>query len=170
MLVNSDYKDMQAAQKEFQSALNTLGPQRYNRVNPLVLNIEIWSTIANVVNEHKKKAKQASMTLDLPKIVGRPETCPDVEWTKRVIPNFPKLEIPRGFIGASIIQYSLGEDGIPYDVKIAAQLPVSQFGQIVAKAVTKWRAKPLTGVAVACREYRQELIKTVIPPAKKRLK
>lgn len=170
ILVYSNYNEMQAAQKEFQAGLNTLGPQRYDRINPLVLNIEIWSTIANVVNEHKKGEKQTSMTLDFPKIVGRPEACPKVEWINQAIPNFPRLKIPRGFVGASVIQYSLGEDGIPYDVKIAAQLPVSQFGQIVAMAVTKWRAKPLTGVPTACRENRNDLIKIVIPPMKKRLK
>jgi len=78
--------------------------------------------------------------------------CPDIVWLKREHPKYPpELEKQRHF-GDAIIEYSVDEDGMPFNVRVAYEVPAPMFGKYAAAVVPSWRAKPLHGVPAKCRE------------------
>jgi hypothetical protein len=74
-----------------------------------------------------------------------------VDWDARKSPNFPRVPLVKGFIGAVLVTYSFGDDNAVHDAKILAEVPNDVFGQAAIAAVAKWKLSAPVTDAPACR-------------------
>ena len=161
------YKKPEPVLDELQDVFKLMGPQPYDHINQQVLNAMTWFYAARILHRtidsmqvvgvytgHIKKKYHESRKRNYhwPEITGRAKDCSPIEWVKQEAPKYPSDMAKQGYVGAVLVGYSLGEDGIPYDIRVLAQVPDTTFGNVSAQSVRKWRAKPLPGVPLSCRE------------------
>lgn len=153
VLIQSDFKEIREAEEDLQAIFDALGPQRYDRPNKLFLAAWAWGQAAKAMQYSRHTSKGRILDTSLPPETGRPETCQPINWIKKEKPKYPPKMLKKGYVGAAIVQYSLGQDGVPKEVNLVAEVPMTKFGNYAADAVREWRATPMPGVPSACRDY-----------------
>ncbi len=155
MLIQSDFKGTDEAQEELQAIFDALGPQPYDRPNQLILTARAWTLAANAMQRSRNTITKKLIDVTIPPATGRPENCPKMEWIHRTAPEYPQNLAQKGYVGAALVQFTIGEDGIPKDIEVAAEVPMPMFGKYAEEVVPTWRAEPMSGVPAECREFIQ---------------
>lgn len=76
--------------------------------------------------------------------------CGEVEWAEQDAPRYPGRALRRGYIGAILIGYRLGEDLRVHDARVLAEVPKEAFSDVALDAVKAWRASALPAGDPAC--------------------
>ncbi len=153
ILIQSDFREIEEAKKELQTIIDLTEPAREGPLNPVVSYAIAWGMAAQSMQNSRGVSKKKLINIDTSILNSRPENCPNVKWISRKEPEYPKNLAKKGYNGAALIQFTLGEDGIPTDVKVAAEVPMPMFGKFAAQVVPSWRAEPLPGVPLKCRNF-----------------
>jgi outer membrane biosynthesis protein TonB len=93
----------------------------------------------NALLASRNKRHTKSIELVFPDRGSDQAACPDLEWLSRKPPVYGRKSQDKGYVGAAVIKYSIDENGIPYDIRIKAEVPNKRFGQKSVDTVRKWR-------------------------------
>ncbi|GJL95278.1 MAG: hypothetical protein DHS20C05_16830 [Hyphococcus sp.] len=75
----------------------------------------------------------------------------NIEWVSRARPNYPYRASLRGYIGAVLIGFNLGDDTSAHDARILAEVPTNEFGAVSLEAVKEWRLEQPALAIPVCR-------------------
>ena len=81
---------------------------------------------------------------------NRPDDC-GIEWETRIPPRYPNTPLYRGYIGAVMVVYDLGDDLVVHNPRILAEVPADAFSKAVRKSIRSWRLKAPSVDHPACR-------------------
>ncbi len=90
-----------------------------------------------------------------------PDDC-GVEWEKRIPPKYPNTPLYRGYIGAVMVVYDLGDDLVVHNPRILAEVPANAFSKKVRNNIRSWRLKAPSVDHPACRTNRMAQFSFVI--------
>lgn len=150
--------DVQAAHNEFSRARRLFGPQEdIDTFDPLLAKIMAWNTAA--WSALGAMGKEDFPDHDDPDEAGAepaPPTfryqadpaieCGTVAWARRDAPNYPATPLRKGYIGAVLVGFRIGDDLAVHDARVLAEVPNATFGEAALRAVRQWRvAAPATG-------------------------
>ena len=92
----------------------------------------------------------------------RPDNC-NVEWESRPKPRYPSVAAGRGYIGAVMVVYDLGDDLAVHNPRVLSEVPVKTFSRDVLKNMKTWKLKSPPVDHPACRQLRTTQFTFVIP-------
>jgi tetratricopeptide (TPR) repeat protein len=84
---------------------------------------------------------------------NHPDKCGD-EWETRLPPKYPRSQLSRGYIGAVIVVYDLGDDLVVHNPRVLAEVPSDTFSEAVLKSIPAWRLKAPSVDHPGCRKNR----------------
>ncbi len=79
-----------------------------------------------------------------------PDDC-GIEWETRIPPKYPTAAGRRGYIGAVMVVYDLGDDLVVHNPRILAEVPAFAFSKKVRNNMHTWRLKAPSVDHPACR-------------------
>ncbi|MEM9168680.1 MAG: energy transducer TonB [Pseudomonadota bacterium] len=83
-----------------------------------------------------------------------------VVWLARKAPPYPQGDANRGTVGAVVVGYHIGEQGLAEGVRVLSEVPEkSKFSEFALKAVETWRADTASLANPQCRRNRLVVFK-----------
>lgn len=157
-----EVEDLQAAHNEFVRALALFEPQQdLDSFDPLFAQILAWDHATGSAlqamgrddypDHEEDPAKEDAEDRHIFAHWADPSiTCGDIEWTARDAPRYPMSALRRGYIGAVLIGFRLGEDLRVHDARVLAEVPQEEFGEEALRSMEDWRASALPAGDPAC--------------------
>lgn len=144
-------EDAITARENFENGRLLFPPQKnFETFDPAFAKLAGWSAAANAViltKGGKDAAPSKSRAHDAPLFApapGQPLDCL-IKWKDKTAPKYPPGAIQKGYIGAVIVVFDLGDDDAVHNPRILAEVPSDTFSDAVLKAMQSWRlaAPPL---------------------------
>jgi hypothetical protein len=76
----------------------------------------------------------------------------EVDWVKKTAPDYPKTGLRKGYIGAVIVGFRLGDDMAVHDERVLAEVPTAEFGAAALKSMKAWRLAHPPSNLLGCRD------------------
>ena len=90
------------------------------------------------------------------------QMCPAIDWASRAAPKYPSDALRKGYVGAVMIGFHIGDDLRVEGARILAEVPAARFGDAVLEAVAGWQAASMENAPPGCRRNRVTRIRFVI--------
>jgi hypothetical protein len=157
-----EIEDIEAAHNKFISGRQLFSAQRdIESFDDLFAELLAWDAAADAAVHsidldhypgHKGKS-EAEFHGEIPLMLesgAELENC-GVEWKKRPRPRYPNSASYRGYIGAVLIAYDLGDDLKVHNPRIIAEVPKDEFSDNTLRAIRNWELAAPPKDDIACR-------------------
>lgn len=131
----------------YQGAIALFPPQKsIDEFDELFAQALAWEAAAKSVYLSLGYSEKAYPSLDRqrPIIVGRSEeqreSCA-IEWAERKPPEYPRSALYRGYVGAVLIGYNLGDGLEIKDARILGEVPAGKFSDATLESAAEWTLK-----------------------------
>ncbi|HXI86286.1 MAG TPA: energy transducer TonB [Parvularculaceae bacterium] len=153
--------DVEAAHNEFLRAIALFPPQKdLDSFDPTFAQALAWNTTAlaalkDLGGRDFDHANDSPCKEDDCKSFVNEKTLKEcgLEWDQYHPPDYPRKPQQKGYIGAAILGYHLGDDLAVHDARILAEVPQNMFGGAVLAAAKQWTLKAPPPDKLECRQF-----------------
>ena len=153
--------DVIAAHEDFSRAVRLFPPQKdFESFDPVLAQAHGWfaaadAAIGSMGEDHKETVPRGKgPTPPMFEQSPAPSAGCGSQWDERLPPKYPSAANRRGYIGAVIAVYDLGDDLSVHNPRILVEVPVETFSKTVLKSMEKWTLKTPPADHPACRDNR----------------
>jgi tetratricopeptide (TPR) repeat protein len=164
-------EDVLASRNLFRRIFQLYPPQKNFETFDVVLAKAIaWDAAANAAllsrrKKPKDQSEQGAVEAEPHFIFESAQNLPDdcgIEWDRQIPPTYPDTPLYRGYIGAVMVVYDLGDDLVVHNPRILSSVPTYAFTKEALKSLNSWKLKAPSVDHPACRTNRMTQFTFVI--------
>lgn len=90
------------------------------------------------------------------------QRCGTIDWASRAAPKYPSDALRKGYVGAVMIGFHIGDDLRVEGARVLAEVPASRFGEAVLEAAAEWEVTSMKDEAPDCMRNRVTRVRFII--------